>query len=323
MSREAKCYVAKVGFTIGDTEQKIEAGTRIVFDGYRAEIEGEPAVVLPRLKTVIKAGWLAPEGGSEPSYHPQSADMQVSAATPNKKDSKFQTVVSAVDEQIVGSFRNRQALHDRAKEQATGRDPVGIEVDEEMGEIAQVRTIGKRNVGREGEVTGRTLVAKETLSAVNREIKDIEDVQGEAKTTSVMQEGIVFKQENISPKAAGARETDGKQSQMIATSEDAIEVGSVHDRNREVNVEVEVDSDDSDDTPRRGRKPKIDDMLVATVKKMCPEFPESWDFYASTKDKTESIKEFSEKPDIIRAIFLAETDTFKRVIRQSYPEALS
>lgn len=335
MSREEKCYVAKVGFTIGDTEQKIEPGTEIVFDGHRASIEGEEPVVLPRLRTVIKAGWLVEESKDDgAAFKPRSAEINVSPSTPNKEAStKFNTIASPVDEQIVGSFRNRDRLQKFSKDQANNTEQNSNDFGLELRDSGiEIRKLSSKNVGKDTQEIAR--VSSGTLSRVNKEIYETEDVKGESKTQSMLQEGIIFKHENISKEASGASDNID-QSDMITTPEQAIKVSSLNKRSNVNAIDVEVSKKppaakkistakkNTSSKSRRGRKPKIDEEMVAIAKKMCSNFPNSWDFYASTEEKTEAIQSFSEDPEIIQALYMAETQSFKRVIKQNYSELLS
>jgi len=323
MGRIEKSYVAVVSFTIGDTEETISPGTNIYFDGHKARIEDGDPISMPRLKSVINAGWLKSTddvGGVEEVFVPQSAGIQVSPSTPEKSKGKFQTITTSVDEQVVGNFRDRATLRKTASD-----------VSETVIQTASV--VGKiksNNVGREGEVVSRTEVSRNTLSKVRAEIRDIEDVKGEAKTESVMQEGIVFQQEGISKKASGAGNVN-KTSEMISTVEDGVIVGSIKNRDQ-IKVKIEGDvsiapaptpiptSASKESKHRRGRKPKIDETLVVAVKKMCPNFPETWDFYAPLKEKLERIQEFLDDSDIVLAIYMAETGTFQKTLKQNHPE---
>lgn len=64
------------------------------------------------------------------------------------------------------------------------------------------------------------------------------------------------------------------------------------------------------------------DVRVKIARSLCPEFPNTYDFSAPSKKKIARLQaDFDDRPDVIRAVFAAESDDFKAKLLEEFPEA--
>lgn len=64
------------------------------------------------------------------------------------------------------------------------------------------------------------------------------------------------------------------------------------------------------------------DARLQVAKALCPEFPTSYDFAASERKKLARLQaDFEDRPDVLRAVFAAESDSFKAKLIQEFPQA--
>jgi len=69
-------------------------------------------------------------------------------------------------------------------------------------------------------------------------------------------------------------------------------------------------------------KEGVTDARRIIAKAICADFPDNYSFDDHWKRRLARIQlDFSDRPDVIRAIFAAETDDFKKVILEEFPEA--
>jgi hypothetical protein len=60
------------------------------------------------------------------------------------------------------------------------------------------------------------------------------------------------------------------------------------------------------------------------AKQLCPDFPNLYDFAQSPRKKIARLQaDFEDRPDVIRAVFAAESDDFKSMLMQEFPQAFS
>jgi len=63
------------------------------------------------------------------------------------------------------------------------------------------------------------------------------------------------------------------------------------------------------------------DARIQIARSMCDDFPESYDFSATPKKKLARLQaDFDDRPDVIRAVFVAESDEFKAKLMAEFPE---
>jgi hypothetical protein len=70
----------------------------------------------------------------------------------------------------------------------------------------------------------------------------------------------------------------------------------------------------------RAEAPSGFDVRRKVAKALCPDFPEMYDFNQPARKKIARIMaDFEDRPDVIRAIFAAETDDFKVMLVEAFP----
>jgi hypothetical protein len=66
------------------------------------------------------------------------------------------------------------------------------------------------------------------------------------------------------------------------------------------------------------------DVRRKIAKALCADFPELYDFGDHWKRRLARIQlDYADRPDVIRAIFAAESDDFKTVLLSEFPEAFA
>jgi hypothetical protein len=66
------------------------------------------------------------------------------------------------------------------------------------------------------------------------------------------------------------------------------------------------------------------DIRLRIAQAWCPDFPSSYDFSASPKKKLARLQaDFEDRPDVLRAVFAAESDEFKAQLIAEFPQAFS
>ena len=66
------------------------------------------------------------------------------------------------------------------------------------------------------------------------------------------------------------------------------------------------------------------DARLKFAKQLCSDFPSNYDFATNPRKKLARLQaDYEERPDVIRAIFAAESDDFKAVLLKEFPQAFS
>jgi hypothetical protein len=64
------------------------------------------------------------------------------------------------------------------------------------------------------------------------------------------------------------------------------------------------------------------DMRLKVAKQICPDFPTNYDFGTAPRKKLARLQaDYEDRPDVIRAVFAAESDDFKAVLLREFPTA--
>jgi hypothetical protein len=59
------------------------------------------------------------------------------------------------------------------------------------------------------------------------------------------------------------------------------------------------------------------------AQQLCPDFPANYDFAASPKKKLARLQaDYEDRPDVLKAVFAAETDAFKALLVQEFADQL-
>lgn len=118
------------------------------------------------------------------------------------------------------------------------------------------------------------------------EVADPTGLGGKAKTSTLVEDGITFKNTNGPVKTK-------PEAHPRATQKDVSMDGTVEARRK-------------------------------IAKAICPDFPDTYDFSASDRKKLARLQaDFEDRPDILRAVFAAESDAFKAKLVEEFPTAFA
>jgi hypothetical protein len=84
-----------------------------------------------------------------------------------------------------------------------------------------------------------------------------------------------------------------------------------------------VPKDTEQPHPRAAEAPTMSpDVRRMVAKQVCPDFPDNYQFGLPPRKKLARLQaDYEDRPDVIRAVFAAESDDFKAVLVQEFPEA--
>jgi hypothetical protein len=130
------------------------------------------------------------------------------------------------------------------------------------------------------------------------EIADPTGMGGKVHESVTQQEGITFRNTNGPKKAMPGMQTVGQPQQQAMNQDDG--------------TQSRIDKDGTADTRRK------------IAKALCQDFPDAYEFSDHWKRRLAMIRlNFETRVDVIRAIFAAESDDFKRVLMEEFPEAFA
>ena len=339
---EMKTYIANSKFEVSKMDQtslQFVKGSTVDFDGTKAFYNGVEHA-LPKLSVAIRAGWLTDITKEEVVHQRPSANISLRAATPEQEDRVFDGVTHMSEEERVVS-----SVQDRSDRLGTG---AGAQRQTPIS--APMRT--KMEVVSTSNSDARVVTGSFKTSAVNKtdlgKMKDTDlrklsslaedphaDVHGgvpEALQTREA-EGMTFRNENISPKAAGgmtqASSAPGQPSLPVGAEAGRV-VASIHDRGQRPShtdaatraeearqarlaavavaprASVEIPSDDDLD-------PKTKEGRYNVAKIIHPDLPD-WDFSAHWTKKMALLKDDITDEVAVRAIYASESEAIKRRI---------
>ena len=143
-------------------------------------------------------------------------------------------------------------------------------------------------------------------------------------------------------KSAGVRQADGvKLTQTVGGGTEVsdgvgVEVATLRKDETSERVEDGITFKNTNG-PRRNATPQHPTQVAATpvmmrdgtadvrlqiARAMCPEFPQSYDFAAPERKKLARLQaDFEDRPDVLRAVFAAESDDFKQKLLSEFPQA--
>jgi len=64
------------------------------------------------------------------------------------------------------------------------------------------------------------------------------------------------------------------------------------------------------------------DFRLKVARQLCPDFPTNYDFAQNQRKKLARLQaDYEDRPDVIRAVFAAESDDFKSLLLNEFPQA--
>lgn len=303
---------------------KVSPGEEIQFDGTNAQFEGQGAVKMMGLRGAVTNGWMVLKADYDPDAEqarPKSAGVKIRPADGgNPMNVRTREVVTTVDaeEQEVGdgvaahAQRTRDLNARKAPKKATtaGRRVEGavMAVDDNEGRVVN-RPAFKTAAKQEA-------VSLDNASSV---ISEMESLKVDAMPSVV---GRVAAPKNSSKEGFDITNTVGGGMETVdlsgldSKSPDQVQV-----------VESEGLRFTTTNGPKKATRPvdkKSEDVRRKVAKAVCPDFPEIYDFDVSMRKKIARIQaDFEDRPDVIQAIYAAESDDVKTALLEQFPEAFA
>lgn len=326
-----RLYTATRKFSVAGLDSPIQPGTVIEFDGMNAKIDGE-AQTLPTLRGAIKAKWLvlsddvvegavvvAPKANMQFRAAQQPREGQPSQAAP--KRSAYPVITS--DERVVHS-KSASSVSDNQGTYGTVAD--GVQVSRTF------KTPSKLD---------KTDMTSSAVSDINQATKNlvIDPGQGRSQEELLAQMTEGDREEYLAKKAAireryeaaahgpvKAPKRAPTPGVTVTSSGGGIGFSETHGV-----VVGSVASTENPSEPLMSReassgfvKDGTADTRKRVAKALCSDFPDNYNFDDHWKRRMAHIQfMFAERPDIIRAIFAAESDEFKRALMSEFPNAFS
>lgn len=117
---EFKEFVAQTDFSIGKNEEKsidVREGSVIEFDGTKAIINGEEHNIPKKMRGAVSAGWVEePQKARQQDFNPRSAEIEMSAPTPQGEESVARGDADIKDdERVVSEVNTHEELVNEAE----------------------------------------------------------------------------------------------------------------------------------------------------------------------------------------------------------------
>lgn len=282
---------------------RLEQGEEVQFDGYTLKY-GDEEIKAPNLRSAVKANWLVPEG----------ADLTETVAIAPRNTKVFAGgSVLDTDERIIFSQGDRTS---------------GVRTHNHQQEV---RRVGRHQVvmegGDEGEVVstgGFKIKAGSPRNTPPVDMSTSKGIQAIRETTNYQREGVVgvSQDEYLERMDPAAREEyleklESRRASILASAN-----LPVPDKKKGKKSTQPAQPEAS--MERAETKIEKDGTLEArkvVAKSLCADFPDTYDFSQQWKKRLANIRfNFEERPDVIRAIFAAESDDFKKVLLSEFPE---
>lgn len=199
-------FFANQYFHFGPLERDIEQGTEIEFDGTTMRFVSGEEHTMPKLRAVISAGWLIPEGTEAEDYRPKPAGIMVRPADELKARDEKRTGKHSMDmvgheEQVVTShiYTNSGAQigsGNRIADDHPSQHQVSVGSGGTLGAqggkiVGGIGSASGAVVGAEGEAVGRAgmTVTASNLGRLRSEQKKREEEFGKRQIVSSSPKG--------------------------------------------------------------------------------------------------------------------------------------
>lgn len=349
--------VAVKSFELGINGVKLSAGMEVEFDGTTLTVPGYPSMQMPTFRGAIKAGWLVRPGDYDASvpHRPVSAPLRVGkAVSGNPRDAQERRTVSTAaveaEEREVGNVQNH-ASSVRANNTANHRRPANVEEQDARPVGRTLRTPAKQVTNlqetsvheavRRAEsvkiepgvgITREEMIAQmDPVSAANylaeiearRSLHYTDDTAGAPQVVSQVRTAATVQKEGFTVRNSVGNGIDiGDVSGLDTASKDQVQV---------------VESEGMRFTTTNGPKKEIrpievskaelkatEDVRRRVAKAMCADFPDNYVFDDPERKKIARLQaDYDDRPDVIRAVFAAESDVMKTRLLEAFPEVFA
>jgi len=350
-------FRATRSFALGGFGVQIANGEELLFDGSSVDYAGTH-YSFPNLRGAITAGWIvlddqydetAPHSGK-----PVSANIQVRHPTeggnPLAPDKKMSISTTESDERVVGNATTHAAATKASNVRTSSIG--GIEAQDGV----PVRTLKSPAVSKTSMTdvgaaidaankvqidAGESVNTEESmLAAMSEEDREMYIAQKASRRQAYVEDPAEADRQVIA-KIAAAKKTTTSEG-ITATSKVGGGVATADPVDPGDKAEETVHTEDGI-TMRNTNGPKNGDPQAARqaqtveefdedtidarrmiARQMCSDFPSSYDFKAPARKKlARLLADFEDRPDVILAVFAAESDAFKRTLRQEFPAAFA
>lgn len=308
----------------------IDRGEEVQFDGYILKYGGEDYKAA-NLKAAVKAAWLVPEG----------ADTEETVTVAPRRPGSFGSGAATVDsdERIVLSQSERTAGV-RTVNRQVGRHQIIVEGGDEGTIVASGGFKVKGGSARNAPpVDMSSLEAARELQALN--FPKREGVQGVSQDEYLdrmdpaereeyleklesRRAGIIANLPENERKKATRKKVAAPQAPEQQLREQTTYAGGIKFTTTGIDSKHIVKEAQAPAQERSETKIEKDGTLDARkkiAKALCSDFPDTYDFSQQWKKRLANIRfNFEDRPDVIQAIFAAESDDFKKVLLAEFPE---
>lgn len=347
-SGEFQSFTATRTFALGNTNVSVQKDSDLEFDGSTVKYAGAD-YVFPQLRSAVKVGWVVLSSEYEegnPEYgRPQAANIKVRSATEDKGEAKSMKapVATETDERIVMSSADHAA---GTKAHNTGQDVVEPQDGTSVGRRFKTSAkAGKTDVSRSNVVNnaenveiepGRGRSEQEMLAGMSDEERQIYLAKKESLKSRYVDTDISQGTPVAKVASKGATEKEGiTVTQQVGGGVEIADMGGTGGKAEESVASEEGVTFRTTNGPKKlqpephPRSRQASTTLRQTIearlqiaKTLCPEFPSSYDFAATERKKLARLQaDFEDRPDVIRAVFAAESDEFKTRLVEEFPAA--
>jgi hypothetical protein len=345
--------VATKSFQFGETNVSISKDTEVLFDGTMAEIAGV-RTPMPRLRGAVKQGWLVRKADYEDYANRRSAQANImirpaintsQSLTQPPTKSMMTTVQS--DERVVMGHKDRGVVaQQRAMQVRTGgvvesQDGVPVRslktpakmytqvTDDSVGSAIRAADQVKIDPGEgvsEDDFLSRLSPEEAEEYHAKKEEKKWSGKKGLAASAQVDNRVVA-----TIPKISHSQTREGVSTSPVTVTAGSTPVADLSGSTKKA-VESVVYSEGipfrttngpkSDTAPSTVTKAVSLDARLKIAKALCSDFPSDYSFDDHWKRRLARIQlQYIDRPDIIRAIFSAETDDFRNKLVEEFPEA--
>lgn len=317
---EHQVYVTTKEFTLPNG-RKVGTGTEIKFDGATAIFEGNPPADMYNLRGAVKMGWLVPKTSYDPSatVKPVAAGVKIRPAVGgnpmNPGSREAITTVDAEEQEVGGVEAHAKRTRELNGPRKTKKSSAGQRV---TGATMTVDEMEGRVVNRPAFKTATKNEAA-SLDEAGALISEAENVKVDALPSVV---GTVAAPESASKEGITVTNTVGN----------GIETFDLSGLDKKSPDQVTtIESEGLRFTTTNGPKKSVvqidkksEDLRRKVAKAVCPDFPDLYDFDTSLRKKIARIQaDFDDRPDVIKAIYAAESDEVKNALVEQFPEAFA
>jgi hypothetical protein len=340
-------FIATRSFALGAFNVTVALGSEIEFDGSVVNYAGA-TYTFPALRGAYKAGWIVLETEYDPSNaaygRPVSANIKVHSPTDKNRTETTTSLTTEADERIVMSHADHAATT-RNQNKQSSRISVVTNAGQEGVAVRTLKTSAKNERTELGSAKasaaiqqsnnlqiepGQGMTAAEVLERMAPEEREVYlaekaalkslhyDESTEAKTVATVKTAKTTEKEGMTLKQSvggGVEIADptgrGGKAKTSTITEDGVTFKTTNGPER---LKPEAH-------PRVANQHMVDARLKI-AKTFCPDFPATYDFAAPARKKLARLQaDFEDRPDVLRAVFAAESDDFQAQLLAEFPQA--